>query len=113
MISFKNEETSGVLGIGIHAVTELLSCGALKNRTFIRQGSGKGAAVVYQWTELGLRMMLSIGAINQDRQKELTAQIASVPKTGIPPQELMDFPKSEIVPVETKVEIHQEMEKKE
>lgn len=112
VIAFKKIEM-GIIDCRIHAATELLSCGALKNRNVIPQGSSKGVAVVYQWTELGLRMMLSIRAINQERRKELTNQIASVPKDSIPPQEMLNFPKSEIVPVETKVKAPQEVKKKE
>lgn len=78
----------------IHALTELLNCGALRNRNVVG-GQGvakKGVAVIYQWTELGLRMLLSLHAINEDRLQTLKAQIASVPIDGIPPQELRDFP---------------------
>ena len=106
-------EGMGIMGCRIHAITELLSCGALINRNVMPRGKGKGVAIFYKWTELGLRMMLSIGAINKYRQKELADQIASVPQDSIPPRELMDFPKSEIVPGETKVEAPQEMKKKE
>jgi len=112
VVGFKDGNNMGIMPTMIHAAAELLVCGALKNRNVIPHGSGKGVVVVYQWTELGLRMMLSIGAINQDRRKELTDQIAAVPK-GIPPQKLMDFPKSEIVPGETKVDAPQEVKKKE
>lgn len=108
-----NDSNMPIMDCRVHAATELLCCGAIINRNFIRQGYDKGVTVVYQWTELGLRMMLSVGTINQERRKELADQIASVPQTGIPPQELMDFPKSEIVPVETKVEAPQEVKKKE
>lgn len=112
VVAFKKGTTDGLAGSRVHAVTELLSCGALRNRNVMRQGKGKGVVIIYQWTELGLRMMLSIGVITQERRKKLTDQIAAVPK-GIPPQKLMDFPKSEIVPVETKVEAPQEVKKKE
>ena len=73
----------------IHAATELLACGALKNRNVIRQGPGKGIAVIYEWSELGLRMLMSLHAVSPDRQKELKAQIASVRPGEIPPQELL------------------------
>ncbi len=113
IIAFKKDTTDGLAGYSVHAVAELLSCGALINRNVKPQGQGKGVAVIYEWTKLGLRMLLSIGAINLDRQKKLTDQIASVPKDTIPPKELRDFPKSEIIPGETKVEAPQEVKKKE
>jgi hypothetical protein len=96
IISFPNEGMP-IMDTRIHAVTELLAFGALKNRNVLRQGKDKGVAVWYQWTELGLRMLVAIHAINQDRRKELTDQIASVPKNSIPPKELTEFPKTEIV----------------
>jgi hypothetical protein len=74
----------------IHAVTELLSCGALKNRNVIPQQ--KGMVVIYQWSELGLRMLLSLHAISSQRKTELEAQIASVLDSDIPPQKLLDKP---------------------
>ncbi len=95
VIAFKDDGMP-IMDCRIHAATELLSCGALKNRNVFRQG--KGVAVVYQWTELGLRMLLSIHAINSDRKKELHDQISAVPEASIPPNELMDFPKPEVVP---------------
>ena len=81
----------------IHAATELLACGALKNRHVVRQGAGKGVLVLYQWTELGLRMLSSLGAINESRRRELIAQIASVPDDAMPPKEMLEFPAAEIV----------------
>ena len=74
----------------IHAFTELLSCGAIKNRHVIPQNPG--IAVIYQWTELGLRMLMSLHAISLERKIELMEQIASVPDSEIPPPELRDFP---------------------
>jgi hypothetical protein len=83
----------------IHAATELLGCGALANRNVIGpRGENKGATVIYRWTELGLRLLLSIRAIDQERRTELAAQIASVPDDGMPPRELMEFPEPEIAP---------------
>ena len=78
-----------IMDARIHAATELLACGVLKNRNVIRQGPGKGIAVIYEWSELGLRMLMSLHAVSPDRQKELKAQIASVRPGEIPPQELL------------------------
>ena len=94
VVSFKSAEM-GVVSCRIHAATELLACGALKNRNVLPQGEGKGVAVVYQWTELGLRLMRSTHAIDDDRLKELTGQIASVPEEAMPPRELVEFPHAE------------------
>lgn len=76
----------------IHAASELLSFRALKNRHVVPQGAGKGVAVVYEWTELGLRMLNSLHAANSDRLHELRKQIASVPMGQMPPSALRDLP---------------------
>ena len=75
----------------IHAATELLSYGALKNRNVLPQGPSKGVAVIYEWTELGLRMLQSLYAVTEERSRELRTQIASIAAGVIPPQELRDF----------------------
>jgi hypothetical protein len=93
-----------VMDTRIHAITELLSYRALKNRNVVPQGDGKGVAVIYQWTELGLRLLLSIHAINQDRLKELSKQISEAPEDSIPPRELIAFPEPTVVPAESKKE---------
>jgi hypothetical protein len=74
----------------IHAGTELLSCSALKNRNVIQQQ--KGVLVVYEWTELGLRMLQSLHAVTPRRAQEMRTQIASVPPGQVPPLALMQFP---------------------
>lgn len=76
----------------LSAAAELLACRALKNRNVVRQGAGKGVAVVYEWTELGLRLLLSLLAITPERAQELRKQIASVPQGAIPPPALRDLP---------------------
>lgn len=81
-----------IMDTRIHAATELLSSGALKNRNVLRPAPGKGVAVIYEWTELGLRMLLSLHAISPERSRELRQQIDSVPLGAIPPPELRDLP---------------------
>ena len=76
----------------VHALSELLSCGALKNGNVLNQGAGKGVVVLYQWTELGLRMLLAVHAIDMARVNELRNQITSVPEDAFPPTELSTFP---------------------
>ncbi len=76
----------------IHAATELLSYGALKNRNVFPQGPGKGVAVIYEWTELGIRMLHSLHAVTPERSRELRTQIASVPSGEIPPPVLRELP---------------------
>ncbi len=98
-----------ILDSRIHAATELLSCGALKNRNVLRNVKG-GVEIVYQWTELGLRMLLSVHAITQERGKELAAQIASAPENGLPHKELMEFPKAEVVSSEIRTDSAQVVE---
>ena len=81
-----------IMDARIHAATELLSYGALRNRHVVRQGPNIGVAVIYEWTELGLRMLLSLGAVTEGRLRELRVQIASVAPGDIPPPELRDLP---------------------
>ena len=76
----------------IHAASELLTSGALKNRHVIRQGDGKGVAVIFEWTELGLRMLYSLRAATAERTRELREQIASVPAGVTPHPELYNLP---------------------
>lgn len=76
----------------IHAATELLACGALKNRHVVRQGAGKGVALVYEWTELGLRLLASLQAATPERVQEIRRQVASVPPGQLPPPVLRDLP---------------------
>jgi hypothetical protein len=92
-----------IMDARIHAIAELLSTGALKNRNVIPQGPGKGIAVIYEWTELGLRMLLSLHAVTPERSRELRAQIASVQSYEIPPPDLRDMPEDkppEITPID-------------
>lgn len=86
-----------IMDARIHAASELLSYGALKNRHVIRQGAGRGVAVVYEWTELGLRMLQSLHAASQERIHQLREQIASVPIGQIPPPKFRDLPSAEPV----------------
>ena len=56
VVGFKREEM-GVASCRVQAVTELLSCGALKNRNVLPQG-GKRIAVVYRWTDFGIQLLV-------------------------------------------------------
>jgi hypothetical protein len=89
-----NFESDGmpIFDCRVHALSELLSCGAIKNRNVVNQGSGKGVVVLYQWTELGLRMLSALHAIDATRASELRNQIKSVPEEAFPPPELRTFP---------------------
>jgi hypothetical protein len=98
VVAFPNENMP-MMDARIHAVTELLDCGALRNRHVIPQGDGKGVAVIYEWTELGLRMLSSLQAVTPERRIEIAAQIASVPSGAVPPPELRDLPEPEPVAV--------------
>jgi hypothetical protein len=111
IVSFETEGMP-IMDCRIHAATELLSCGALKNRHFIRLGVGKGVAVVCQWTELGLRLMRSIGAMNEDRGRELVEQIKSVPEGSLPPNELMTLPQPEPAQPKDTTESSQKVQEK-
>jgi hypothetical protein len=94
----------------IHAASELLACGAIKNRNVIRQGADKGVLIVYQWTELGLRMLVSIFAIDKDRRQEMLKQIKSVPEDALPPNELVSFPEPKTASSEAKMDSRKEEE---
>jgi hypothetical protein len=96
VVAFKNK-VMGIASGRIDAVNSLLSYKALKNRNVIPQGKDKGVAIVFQWTELGLRMLHSIHAIDNDRLQKLTKQIQSVLDDKLPPKELMEFPQQETV----------------
>lgn len=84
-----------IMDARLHAASELLSSGAIKNRNVVRQGAGKGVAVVYEWTELGLRMLESLRAVSPERSRQMREQIASVPPTQLPPPELRELPTPE------------------
>lgn len=88
-----------IMDARIHAATDLLSYGAIKNRNVVPQGAGKGVAVIYEWTELGLRMLLSLHAVTPERYREIRTQIASVPSQEIPPPALREIP--EVKPLES------------
>jgi len=90
VIAFRDEGMP-IMDVRIHAVTDLLTCGALKNRNVLRQGEGKGVAVIYEWTELGLRMLVSLHAASLGRRTELAEQIRSVPSGEIPPANMREF----------------------
>ena len=88
-----------IMDCRIHAVTELLSCRALKNRNVFLQGVGKGVGVLDQWTELGLRLMHRLCAIDETRFAEMSQQIKTVPEDSLPPTELMNFPNRRLLPL--------------
>lgn len=104
VVSFQDEGMP-IVDARIHAATELLVCGALKNRHVIRQGPGKGVAVIYEWTDLGLRMLVSLHAVSVARRDELAGQIASVPLGEVPPPRLRDFPDAALPPVKREIDM--------
>ena len=50
--------------------------------------------MIYEWTELGLRMLLSLHAVTEERSRELRTQIASVTSGKIPPPALRNLPET-------------------
>jgi hypothetical protein len=92
VISFPDQNMP-IFDSRIHAASELLSFGALRNRNVLSQGEGKGAAVIYEWSELGLRMLVSLHAATPERVREIRTQIESVAPGAIPPQNLREIPK--------------------
>lgn len=91
VISF-NDTGMPIMDARIHAASELLAIGALKNRNVIRQGPDKGVAVIYEWTELGIRLLISLHAASVDRANEMRVQIASISSDAVPPHDLLEFP---------------------
>jgi hypothetical protein len=79
--------------------------GALKNRNVIRRAPGAGVAVIYEWTELGLRMLLSLHAATPERIRELREQIRSVPVGDIPPLTLRDLPETKPVAKDKQIDM--------
>lgn len=96
-----NDTGMPIMDARIHAASELLATGGLKNRNVIPQGPGKGVAVIYEWTELGIRMLVALHAANAERATELRNQISSVPSHESPPPHLRDFPEDTPVKTET------------
>jgi hypothetical protein len=104
MIVFQDDGMP-IMDARIHAATELLSVGALKNRNVIRRAPGAGVAVIYEWTELGLRMLLSLHAATPERIRELREQIRSVPVGDIPPLTLRDLPETKPVAKDKQIDM--------
>lgn len=76
------------------AIDELVRFGALKARQILppdRTSDGR-LTFVYEWTDLGLRLLQDWKAITVERQEELRAQIKSVPADRLPPRELTVLP---------------------
>jgi hypothetical protein len=76
----------------VQAVSDLLSVGALKTRNSIHTKESS-LNIVYEWTELGFRLMRHWRILSAERESELRAQIASVPKDKFPPLPLLMHPK--------------------
>lgn len=89
-----NDTNMPMMDSRIHAASELLSIGALKNRNVIPQGPGKGVAIIYEWTELGIRMLVALNAAKPERASQIRTQISSVSPDGVPPQQLLEIPEN-------------------
>ena len=74
-----------------HAVTELLAVGALVNRRVIPAKEASGTNIIYQWTELGLKMMRVLGSVSAEQTNKLRQDIASVPPGMMPPLHLLEL----------------------
>jgi hypothetical protein len=81
----------GLPTMRVQAVSDLLNIGALKARNSILW-KNSGLNIVYEWTELGFRLMRQWKILGADREAELRAQIASVPKGQFPPLSLLMRP---------------------
>lgn len=99
VIAFKDTGMP-IMDARIHAASELLATGGLKNRNVIPQGTGKGVAVIYEWTELGIRMLVALHAATAERASEIRAQISTVSSHLVPPPHLRDFPEDVAIKTE-------------
>jgi hypothetical protein len=93
VLSFKSPEPTGLVGLHTTAVTELLNVGALKGRHVQTNESG-APSIVYESTDVGLRLLLAWKAVDAGRYSEMRQQIKSVPKDEVPPQSLLSFRES-------------------
>lgn len=89
---FVTQELEGIISQRELAISELSSLGALVTRQVIPAKKDSGLAIIYQWTELGLRLMSFWQAIDQRRYEEIKRQVASVAAGSFPPLELMTRP---------------------
>ena len=94
-LRFKSPKVAGLYSRHSAAIGELQSIGALVARNVFPPQDGHGVAVIYQWSELGLRLMRKWQAIDDGRLIEMRRQIASVPLERLPPPELRNFPAAE------------------
>ena len=91
VIAFKERHNFPISDLRVLAVTDLQNMGALKARNSFAAPNG-GLNIVYEWTELGFRLMRQWQILNADREAELRAQIASVPVNSFPPGHLLVHP---------------------
>lgn len=93
VISFANRYDMGMLDMRTQGLTDLLSIGALKARNWQRAQEGdSGLNIVYEWTELGFRLMRQWQIVSVEREAELRTQISSVPDGEFPPLSLLMHP---------------------
>jgi hypothetical protein len=90
-VAYLKPSLGGITDPRIEAISELLAKGVIKNRHVVNQGEGLGIGIVFEWTELGLQLLLKHGAIDKARLQEMRSQIASVAPGQIPPRTLMDI----------------------
>lgn len=92
VVAFHKRHEMGPMVDGrTQALSDLLSLGALRVRNTLRpnEGIAGGINVVYEWTELGFRIMRQLNVITATREQEMRAQMASVTADALPPSELM------------------------
>jgi hypothetical protein len=92
VVSFKDRHGMPMLDMRTEAVTDLLRIGALRARWSFPTERELG--IVYEWTELGFRLMRQWNIVSREREAELRAQTASVPAGELPPMSLLAHPAS-------------------
>lgn len=91
-IQFLKPDAGGIADRREAAISELASVGALVTRHVFPGKDGKGLGVIYQWTDLGLRLMKFWHALDDTRYEEMKKQMASVPSGEVPPSALRSLP---------------------
>jgi hypothetical protein len=87
VVGFNDRHGMSFVDMRVEGATDLLRIRALKIRNTILAETGQ--SFVYQWTELGFRLMRSWRILSAEREAEMRAQIASVPVDELPPKTLL------------------------
>jgi hypothetical protein len=95
VLEFSDLDAFSFHGALEHGLDQLLQAGAIKTRNAGRhEGDGKRKlTLIYQWTELGYRLMRALKAADDARILEIQQLVESVGSDVWPPLELLQFVK--------------------